>query len=167
MLKSLGTCIDWAAGGYAPRTNDELRHALLAPWTEVEGQKPSDDRVAGEDPRPAARTFTALCSKKATILNKVPVRRCQSTQWHTSADPMPGKRMTASHRPEPIRVAAVKWPERGMSASLARHWGTAQSRRMRTFARPPWDHGDRPGAGVRRPRRVCVRLGRARRWRRR
>ena len=114
MLKSLGTCIDWAAGGYAPRTNDELRHALLAPWTEVEGQKPSDDRVAGEDPRPAARTFTALCSKKATILNKVPVRRCQSTQWHTSADPMPGKRMTASHRPEPIRVAAVKWPERGV-----------------------------------------------------
>src|SRR6516165_9226529 len=73
MLKSLATCKDWPAGGYDPRTNDELRHALLAPWTEVEGQKPSDDRVAGEDPRSPARTFTASCSKKATILNKVPV----------------------------------------------------------------------------------------------
>jgi hypothetical protein len=62
MLKLLATSTDFLAGySGAGRTiccgiHFYLpKHPRPAPSTEVEGQKPSHDRVAGEDPRPAVK----------------------------------------------------------------------------------------------------------------
>src|SRR5271154_87765 len=133
---------------------DQLRHALRLPkhgrsalGKRVEDHVLSYERVAGEGLLGAINNVTALRSKNAAMLNKHPVRRWQSRQWHIEARVGPpwhpsrslpqvqlAKRSVTRHK---LHLVSPRAARLGGKASVSISHRPARSLNVRVVLIPP------------------------------